>query len=129
MMPRLAVMAGPGPAEREDQAADLQVRVVAPLHGWDRHILESEHGQVGGGIPAGEGGRGGPAAREGDADVLVARDRVTGGDQDPRTPDDAGRGNAPPRVDGDHRAADLLDGGRQIVGETSEHAHGMTLER
>ncbi len=117
-------MPGPGPAEREDEPADLEIGVVSPLHRGDGRVLQAQDGQVGRRIATGERGAGGPAAGEGDSDVLIARDRVTGGDHDARPPDDAGRGNPPPRVDGDDRTAHQLDGGRQILRKPCENAHG-----
>src|SRR5690348_14088216 len=80
------------PADRKHEMAGSQRCGVAALSHREPVRREAQHRDVGAGIAAAEGGGDAPPIRQGDGDVVLALQRLLGGDKDARPPmDGAGR--------------------------------------
>src|SRR5437899_6130955 len=85
-------------------------------------ILQFQHSEVGTEVATRQRSGHRAPVRKSHSDFLIALDGMVSGDDHPRTPEDAARGNARPGVDGYNRAAGPLDRSGQ---RSEEHTYEL----
>ncbi len=141
MIDRAAALALPGATDEAGDAVAGDRPALMPADGEDempraergdsagrrrRQAVrrEAQHGDVSARIAPGERGRDAPPVGQGDGDVVVALERLFGGNEDARAPMDGAGRAAPAAMDGDDAARGGLDERGEAVGIERESIGG-----